>query len=53
MKAKGKTDMTVASITKNGCQNGSARSAHGVKLKVVSVAERDRLRIPAYRYILP
>lgn len=54
MKLSKKTVLLMTSMSQNGGRNKAAvASASAIRLKAVSDAERERLRIPSYQYILP
>lgn len=54
MKALKKTVLPIASDKQDGGRNNTAVAKYpAIKLKVVTSAERQRLRISSYQYILP
>ncbi len=54
MKVSKKTSLSIARMTQDGGRK-NITTAHtpAIKLKAVTDAERQRLRIPSYQYILP
>lgn len=54
MKALKKTVLPIASDKQDGGRNNTAVAKYpAIKLKAVTSAERQRLRISSYQYILP
>ena len=53
MKISKKTALTLTAIAKTGGQGGYAQARNVIKLKGITTAEREKLRIPSYKYILP
>lgn len=54
MKVSKKTVLSMTSMTQNGGRNDAVGlSATTIKLKPVTNAERQRLRISSYQYLLP
>ncbi len=54
MKASKKTVLSIASDKQDGGRNNTTVAKYpAIKLKVVTSAERQRLRISSYQYILP
>lgn len=53
MKVSKKTALSAAHMTKVGDRNNRTTAPKSIKLKAVTAAEREQLRIPSYQYILP
>lgn len=54
MKVSKKTALSVADMAQVGGRNNfTTARPQAIKLKAVTTAERKRLRIPSYKYILP
>lgn len=53
MKISKKTALTLTAIVKTGGHVDCAQARNVIKLKGVTMAEREKLRIPSYKYILP
>ncbi len=54
MKVSKKTILSKASMTQNGSRNDAVGiSATTIRLKPVTNADRQRLRISSYQYLLP
>lgn len=54
MKVSKKNVSSMTSMTQNGGRNGSVNSSVSqIRLRPVTTAERQRLRIPSYQYLLP
>lgn len=54
MKVSKKTALSVAHMTQDGGRNNlTTAQPQAIKLKAVTTAERQQLRISSYQYILP
>lgn len=54
MKVSKKTALAVANMAKVGGRNNlTTAKPQAIKLKAVTTAERQRLRISSYQYLLP
>lgn len=53
MKALKKTVLSIASDKQDGGRNNTVAKYPAIKLKAITSAERQRLRISSYQYILP
>lgn len=54
MKVIKKTILSMVAINQNGDRNSAVDTqAHAIRLKAVTEAERQSLRISSYQYLLP